>query len=152
MYDCYREKKDNRQPLESGHHGSSAITAEKQNESLPQKPRLPCSNCRKMGSKCRAAGNDPEKRCQQCIDRGFISCENSLLLLSGIGPSLKLELPHHSRMSLPATSGSGSAGTTSESGTTSKDDSAVVSGSGIGKPCGRGRNFYNPACDVCARK
>jgi len=75
----YREKKDNKQPLESEYHGSPATTAEKEMDSLPQESRLPCSNCRSMGFKCQAAGNEleGEERCQRCIDRDFISCEDS---------------------------------------------------------------------------
>ena len=57
------------------HDGPSTTTAEDQIVSPPKAPRNPCLNCQKMGFKCRAAGNEGEKRCQQCIDRGFTSCE-----------------------------------------------------------------------------
>ena len=94
---CYREKKDNTKRLETGH---DATTAENQIASSFQEPRNPCSNCHKMGFKCRAADNEGEKRCQQCIDRGFTSCETSRPLLrpsapvrSPNGPAILLKQP-----------------------------------------------------------
>jgi hypothetical protein len=114
MRDCYREKKDNTES------GSSAITAESQIVSPPQEPRKPCSNCRKLGFKCRTADNEGEKRCQQCIDGDFISCENSRSLRIPQGPVLS---PKRRIVLKPPTATIPEA---SGSGTTSKGDSVVV--------------------------
>jgi len=86
IFSYYRANKENRVPSKSGQDGSSTTMAENQIASPPHEPRRPCSNCCKIGFKCRAADTEGEKQCQQCVDRGLTSCEISRSFLKRPSP------------------------------------------------------------------